>query len=263
MQEVEIEKHYYFVDESGDPIFFDRKGNDLVKNGGSSPVFMVGFIDTEKMNDISRHVTEFRQDIMSDSYLLRIPSISKSLVNFHAKDDCPEVREKVFKCIKQLDFKTQIIVARKDPDKFRKKFNGEAKSMYGYLVSKLFENRLHLHSNIDMYFSKMGNIVREQNMRSALNSAKDLFKNKWGIEHSNEMRIFIQEPSQIAALQVVDYMLWAVYRAYTKGEMRYFEFVREKYSLIVDIFDTEKYPKNYYTDKNGFDIKKISPLVAR
>ena len=46
-----------------------------------------------------------------------------------------------------------------------------------------------------------------------------------------------------------------------KGEMRYFN-LSEKYSLIVDIFDTEKYPKNYYTDKNGFD-KKISPLVAR
>ena len=135
--------------------------------------------------------------------------------------------------------------------------------MYGYLVSKLFENRLHLHSNIDVYFSKMGNVVREQNMLSALDAAKAVFKKKWGVEHSNEMRIFIQEPSQIAALQVVDYMLWAVYRAYTKGEMRFFEFVREKYSLIVDIFDTAKYPKNYYGGKNEFDINKISPLVAR
>ena len=36
--------------------------------------------------------------------------------------------------------------------------------------------------------------------------------------------------------------------------MRYYDFIKEKYSLIVDIFDTRKYPKNFYSKDNPLDI---------
>ena len=39
-----------------------------------------------------------------DKYLENIPSITKTLTSFHAKDDCPEAREKVFKIIKSLNY---------------------------------------------------------------------------------------------------------------------------------------------------------------
>jgi hypothetical protein len=55
-------------------------------------------------------------------------------------------------------------------------------------------------------------------------------------------------------------MNWAVYRAFTKGEMRYFDFVRDRISLVVDLYDTAKYPKNYYNKSNPFDVNKISPM---
>ena len=64
-------------------------------------------------------------------------------------------------------------------------------------------------------------------------------------------------------LQVVDYTNWAVQRAYEKGEMRYFNFLRDKYELIHDVFDKDKYKNggNFYTrTKNSFEIKKASPL---
>lgn len=263
MNQTEDCKHYYFVDESGDPVFFDRKGNDLLQSNDVSPVFMVGFIETENLHSIGEIFTSLKEEIKTDPYLVSIPSISKSITNFHAKNDCPEVREKVFKCIKEMDFKTHVVIARKNTNQFRKKFNANAKAMYEYLVSNLFENRLHLHSNINIYFSKMGNVVREKNMRSALNIAKSTFEDKWKVSTPDNIRIHIQEPSQIAGLQVVDYMLWAVYRAYTKREMRYVDFLKEKYSLIIDIFDTANYPKNFYNAGNEFDIKKTSPLEAR
>lgn len=59
---------------------------------------------------------------------------------------------------------------------------------------------------------------------------------------------------------VIDYLLWAVYRVFLKGELRYYNYLKEKYSLIVDIFDFEKYPGNYYTKDNPLDVNKISPL---
>jgi len=61
-------------------------------------------------------------------------------------------------------------------------------------------------------------------------------------------------------VHVHDYMNWAVYRAFTRGEMRYYRVVEEKVSLLVDLYDTAQYPHNWYTRKNPFDIKKITPL---
>jgi hypothetical protein len=76
----------------------------------------------------------------------------------------------------------------------------------------------------------------------------------------SEIVVYPQRPQGEPCLQVVDYMCWAVQRALIKGEMRYLEFVQTRVSLIVDLYDFERYPKNYYSKQNPFDIKKISPL---
>ena len=46
-----------------------------------------------------------------DEYLKGIPSVSKTIEAFHAKDDVPEVREKVYKMIKDMPFKAEFVVA--------------------------------------------------------------------------------------------------------------------------------------------------------
>jgi hypothetical protein len=61
-------------------------------------------------------------------------------------------------------------------------------------------------------------------------------------------------------MQIIDYILWSINRLYEKGEERYYNFIKEKISLIQDIFDIDKYPNNYYTEKNPLTIKKMSPL---
>ena len=53
---------------------------------------------------------------------------------------------------------------------------------------------------------------------------------------------------------------WAVQRAFERGEDRYLKFVEEKISFLVDIYDFKKYPKNFYSRGNKFDLTKISPL---
>lgn len=260
MKDIIDKEMFFYVDESGDTTFYNKKGVDLIKKGSASKVFMVGYLETAIPNQITKAFQNIKNEISKDEYTKSVPSIQKSINYFHAKDDCPEVREKVFKAIKKLDFKAFIIVARKKPDHFRNKFDLKASKLYTYMVEKLFENRLHLYSNIDIYFSKMGNTVREQNMKDALENAKKEFYKKWGQKNQGEIRVFIQEPSQIQPLQLIDYVLWAVNRFYEKGEERYYQFIKEKISLIQDIFDFKMYPKNYYSDKNPLDIKKMSPL---
>lgn len=80
-----------------------------------------------------------------------------------------------------------------------------------------------------------------------------------GKENKNAFRIFVQESSQLPMLQVVDYALWTVNRAYERGDYRFYNYMLERISLVQDIFDKANYPNTYYTPKHPLDDKKISP----
>jgi len=119
---------------------------------------------------------------------------------------------------------------------------------------------LHQSDQSIIYFAVRGNRARQLPLEDAIRKSVLSFENKWGIKIETQISIFPQKPEGEPALQIIDYMNWTVQRAFTKGEMRYFDFVADKISLVVDIYDFDKYPKNFYNSKNRFDIKKISPL---
>jgi hypothetical protein len=260
MQEAQDVKMYFYVDESGEPGILARKGKNLIDEGVASKTFIVGYVETADPSSITKRLTALRKEIIEDDYYKDIPSISSTSKGFHANKDCAEVKEKVFRLLRQADIKTYVIVARKSESLFRKKFDLQASKIYEYLVEKLFENRLHKYRHIDIYFASMGNTVREHNMRRAIDCAIESFRKRWGKENQNEIRIFVQQSSQIPMLQAVDYMLWTVNRVYEKGDFRYYRYMQDKISLVQDIFDFSKYPKTYYTPENPLDPKKMSPF---
>ncbi len=69
-----------------------------------------------------------------------------------------------------------------------------------------------------------------------------------------------QTPKGEPCLSVIDYMNWAVHRAFTKSEMRYYDFVEDKVSFLWDIYDFGGNGKKPYCRKNPFSIKKAAPL---
>ena len=74
----------------------------------------------------------------------------------------------------------------------------------------------------------------------------------------------VTKPLQEPLLNIADYFCWAIQRVFEKGETRYYDFVKEKISLVVDLYDIDKYEgfKNYYTPKNPLTAEnKISPLL--
>ncbi|MDR1323123.1 MAG: DUF3800 domain-containing protein [Candidatus Margulisbacteria bacterium] len=250
---------YYFVDESGDPTFFNKYGECLLGKDGCSPLLILGFIHTDNPQKIRETINSLHKEIDANEYLKDIPSITKTKLNFHAKDDVPEVREKVFTVIKSLDFKAEFIVARKRVDIFTKRHKRNENVFYNEIVSRLFENKLHTQDNI-ICFSKRGNKLKQEHMQSAIQSAILNFEKKTNKKIETATRIIIQTPTKEPCLQVIDYMNWAVQRAFIKKEMRYFNFIKEKIGFICDIYDFEKYPDNFYSKKNEFSLEKISPL---
>ena len=260
LKKLKISTNYFFVDESGDPYFYDRYGDFIVGKEGCSKFLLFGFVKTEKPQVIRKRIERLREEIKRDEYLKEIPSVKKSIIAFHATDDCPEVREKIFKNIVDLPFKSEFIFARKIENVFTSRHMKKPNLFYDDLITKLFQNQLHKAEKNVIYFSVRGNRARQQPLEDAIRKAVLTFENKWKIKVDSEINIFPQRAEGEPCLQVTDYMNWAVQRAFTKKETRYYNFVKNKISLIVDIYDFDKYPKNYYNRQNPFDINKISPL---
>ncbi len=255
-----LELQYFFVDEAGDPTFYDKNGTYIVGQEGCSQILLVGFIRTSNPALLRKEVLQLKNEIISDPFYKNIPSLQKTTIAFHAKDDIPEVREKFYKKIVTLDFKAEFIVARKQERTFQNKYQRKEHLFYNDLIVKLFENKLHLAKKNIIYFATRGNKLRQKPLEEAIQEAVSLFETKWKVKVDGENKIYAQTPSAEPCLQIADYMNWAVQRAFVKKEDRYYQFVESKVSFLCDIFDLAKYPKNYYNQKNKFDLTKISPL---
>ena len=93
------------------------------------------------------------------------------------------------------------------------------------------------------------------------------FRSKYKNPDQTIVNVETNQPRQEPLLQAVDYSLWAVQRAFERGEMRYFEFLRDKYELIWDVYDGSKYGSKtkkgscvYDRSKNPFHISLVSSL---
>ena len=259
MKKNKRENAYYFVDEAGDPCFYNKHAEFIVGKEGCSKILMLGFIETDEPKAIRLELGKVREEIKNNPYLKDIPSIKKSLFCFHASEDCPEVKQKVFQCIRKLNFKSQFVVARKIEGVF-KKYNCSENDFYDAQIKQLFKNVLHRAENNYIYFSKRGSRNRQEPLEKAIAHSKDSFERRFFIKINSNTTIQSQVPTGEPCLQVIDYMNWAIHRAFVKREMRYYNFIKDKVSFIWDIYDSNKYPKNYYNKHNELDLKKTSLL---
>jgi len=250
----------FFVDESGDPTFYDRFGNVIVGQGGCSPILILGFIETCEPSSIRRALDRLHKEIAADKYLQGVPSMQKTNMAFHAKNDVPEVRQAVFRCIAGMDFKAQFVAARKIERVFRNTCNSSEGKFYDHLVTRLFQNTPMHHAINRVYISRRGVSTRQEPLESAVRLGVSSFEAERPNGAKRNITVLTQTPVGEPCLQVIDYMNWAVYRAFVKSEMRFYKFVEDKVSLLVDLYDTGNYPDNWYNRDNPFDIKKASPL---
>jgi hypothetical protein len=260
MQDKKNDKNYFFVDESGDPTFYNRYGRFIVGEEGCSKILIIGFITTNKPAELRRSILKLKEEIVNDPYLQGVPSLEKTKNYFHASVDIPEIREKVFKLIVGLNFKAEFIVARKKEKIFKKRHRGRPNVFYDDVVAKLFMNKLHLADESYIYYEIRGSRKRQEPFEDAIRTAINIFEKRWGMKNDSEIKIFPMSSVGEPCLQIIDYMNWAVQRAFLKKDDRFVKFVENKISLICDVYDSDNYPNIYYTNKNKFDVNKISPL---
>jgi hypothetical protein len=257
-----------FLDEAGDPTFFKKGRIPAVGEPGISLAFSLGMVKfSGELPPIRTEVRRLAEAVAQDEYLNRIPSVAKKIAGggfyFHATDDPPEVRERLFRYIHSLDCSLEMVVARKIPALFAKKHHSKDSEFYADLLSHLIKNKLKLGQRLVLNVAERGPTTRNTNLELALAKAHERFAKRRSREEVSSTVVFnVQTPRTEPLLCVADYLCWSVQRVFERGEMRHYEFIREKVSLVVDLYDMGHYEggKNYYTRERPLTAgNKLSP----
>jgi hypothetical protein len=262
---------HIFVDESGDLTLFNKFGKTMLGTEGVSNVFMLGFAEIAKPDLVRKELTELRLSLINDPYFNSAPSFNparnKTACGFHAKDDLPEVRRMVYELLRKHEIKVQIAIRRKakliEDALFAKclKCKITDKRIYEELITRLFKETLHTADVMNIVFSQRGTSNRNNAYMKALEQARRNFARKTGIVGESIIKLDSQTSFSDPCLQVIDYMLWPVYRLYEKQESRYFDYMVDKYSLIKDIDDTRYHETGeYYNRRLKISLDKIMPV---
>ena len=266
-----LEKVHRFLDEAGDTTFFGKGRVPTLGQEGVSLCFGLGLVKfAAPVVEVREQITKLCRFVATDDYLNRIPSVVKRVQSggfyFHAKDDSPEVRERLFKWIRETDCSLEMVVGRKIPALFARKHHAKDSEFYADLLSHLLKSKLKLGQRLVITIAERGKTTRNHVLELAMVKARERFAKRRDLaEISSEVVFNVQNPRTEPLLCVPDYLAWTVQRVFERGEARHYDFVRERISLVVDLYDAEKYEgsRNYYTPKRPLSPEnKLGPPVS-
>lgn len=261
--------NHRFLDEAGDTTFYGKGRKNLINTKGVSLCFMIGMVKfKEPLEQIREKIIQLQNQVSSDPYY-QVESVIKKNKNqgyyFHATDDIPEIRKQFFDLIKQLDCSFEAVVGRKSIERYETKHKGKEEYFYADMLSHLLKNKLSKDDKLVLHISDKGKSTKHTNLNLALLKAiqrqndNPFNKNK---DITTQVVFNVNYPTKEPLLNIADYFCWSIQRVFEKGEMRFYDFLKDKISLVMDIYDTSKYEKwaNYYSPKNPLTIEnKISP----
>jgi hypothetical protein len=257
----------YCVDEAGDSVLWGRRGRLLVGTDGCSSFFMLGMVQIADPNHLSIAAEELRTQILADPWFRGVPSLDparrKTALAFHAKDDLPEVRRDFFKLLLAHKITFHAVVRDKREvarivDESRivhPNYSYNQNQLYDDLARKLFYDKLHVADSYSIIFSRRWTSDRTHALQQALQRARDKHCLKNGISARAGIQVGAASPSARIELQVVDYYLWALQRAYERGEDRYLQLIWPQVHCVWDCDDTRQ-------RRNGERYTKEKPLDA-
>ncbi len=244
---------HYFVDEAGDGTLFDGKGRVIIGNEGCSRFFILGFVDIPDPAALARTMADLRAMLLADPYFSGIPSMQpdqrKTALAFHAKDDLAEVRREVFALLRRqtavlffavVKDKRAVLDYVLSRNEREPRYRYEPNELYDHLVRRLFKDMLHKDDAYSIYFAKRGKSDRTQALQAAIQTARQKFRDRWGITSAAAINVIASIPPECPGLQVTDYYLWALQRLYERGEDRYVAYLWPQFHCVQDIDDTRQ-----------------------
>ncbi|MDP9191055.1 MAG: DUF3800 domain-containing protein [Acidobacteriota bacterium] len=264
---------HHFVDEAGDLTLFNRKRQVILGRDGVSDHFMLGVALIPDPAALDAAMARLRLELLSDPFLNRIPSLQpdrrKTACAFHAKDDVPEVRIRVFQLLATFEIKVFVAIRTKrvlvEQARALNRIGRplSENEIYDELFSKQFRNRLHLADVNEIVVARRGSKDRTKALMLAVLEAQTSFRAKAGEREFGKVRLRTARPSESSGLQAVDYFLWALQRLYERREDRFFAPLARHYRLIMDLDDTGRRPNGeWYSNSNPLTLEKLKLVTG-
>ena len=178
-----VERYNYYVDEAGDENLFNHKGKIIVGTPGCSRAFMVGFAQINDVQRLSHDLIHLRSEILGDKALRRYASLDpaerKTAICFHAKNDPPEVRERVFELLRQHEAKVSVAVRRKGYLAWAARnrasnggdYETKKNAMYDNLILRVAQRRLRRRGHHHIEFARRNTSHKRAALTDALHRA--------------------------------------------------------------------------------------------
>jgi hypothetical protein len=260
---------HFFVDEAGDLTLFDKRGRSMLGREGVSQFFMVAVAEIGNPTAVGRRLEALRRDLLGDPYFAGASSLHperrKTALTFHAKDDLPEVRWRVYDRLRRLDIKVAVALRRKAVLEHRARATFKMKGtklrlddVYDALVTHLFTGRLHDAGKHRITFA----VRKTANRDAALMRAIDHARAAQGC--AAQCIVGSDRPHAAPGLQVVDYFAWAVQRLFERAEGRFFAGIAKQIEYVWDLDDTRGGSMGVRYDRESVVLtpEKLLPLAS-
>jgi hypothetical protein len=260
-----------FIDEVGDTTFYGKGKELILGREGVSLVFGMGIVKfAHPIADVRSEIITLQREVASDPLLNTIPSVAKRMANggffFHACKDSDDVKTVFLHYLRSLKCEVEIVIARKIPSLFIHKHHGKDDEFYADVLSHLIKNRLKQPRRLVLNIAERGSSTRAKVLEDAQSKATGLAgKHCIAGDLKGEVVFNVQTPLSEPLLTVPDYFGWAVQRVFEKGQTRYYDYLRDKIRVVVDLYDSAKYEgnKNFYDQTNPLTAhNKIGPSAT-
>lgn len=253
-----------FLDEAGDTTFYGQGRQLILGTEGVSLTFGMAIVRIDRpLPEVRSEIIALQKQVETDPLFNTIPSVVKRVQRggffFHACKDMPEVRTEFLRYLRELPCEAEVVIARKIPSLFTLKHHGRDDEFYADVLSHLIKSRLIRPQRLVLNIAERGSSTRAKVLDDALGKAMSRASKRWAPDELQGEVVFnIQTPSREPLLNVADYLGWAVQRVFEKGETRFYDYLREKIRLVVDLYDSE----NYAGNRNYYDHQR-NPLTAK
>ena len=234
--------NYIFLDESGKPEVFSRKGTNLVQTGNASKHLVISALRTNDHLAVQRAVTEFRLKLLKNESLIETFSPAYSLNAFHAQTDYPVVRKLFFEWIRDCPLKLKISVIVAEKLKAYSQLQRDPRRLYATVAGQLLKRFLHTAEDIEVIFSRRDASLKA---RERLNLVVDTLRIAYIKNHEIEPKTTVHyhhNPHYThGGLQIADYIAYAIFQVFERENREWYEIVKKRIGYIQDIFNKKSY----------------------
>lgn len=242
-------RSFIFLDESGKPEVFSAKGVNLVESKQASRFLIIAAVRASDQLLLQQKVTGLKHALLQDASLTKIFSSAYTLDAFHAQIDYPEVRERFYHFITTLDIKIDVIVAEKL--KCFPTLQRNPGKMYGVMAGQLLKNLCHQAQSTEIIFSRKDSKLKA---REELETEVERVRLDYMEKHPNlsaQLSLKYQHNPHYShgGLQIADYVAFAVFQHFERGNSNLLQLIAGKIGRIQDICN-----KKYFTQGNPLQL---------